>query len=87
LQSGADLPPDEQLLLRTVSRAEAAKKLGQFCSAPHALVFGCAGLSSLLDAPLATGSGSLAGFMFGELLTIAGRPQFGNLMASRLVCR
>jgi len=87
LQSGADLPPDEQLLLRTVSRAEAAKKLGQFCSAPNALVFGCAGLSSLLDAPLATGSGSLAGFMFGELLTIAGRPQFGNLMASRLVCR
>ncbi len=87
LQSGADLPSDGQLLLRTVSRAEAAKKLGHFCAQPNSLVFGCAGLRSLLDAPLAIGSDSHAGFMFGELVTLAGRPQFGNLMASRLVCR
>jgi hypothetical protein len=87
LQSGADLPPDGQLLLRTISRAEAAKKLGQFCAQPNALVFGCAGLRSLLDAPFATGSDCLAGFLFGELVTLAGQPQFGNLMASRLVCQ
>jgi hypothetical protein len=29
--------------------------------------------------------GTLVGFMFGELVTEAGRPQFGNLMAARLV--
>ncbi len=51
----------------------------------HALVFGCAGLRSLLDAPLTVGEGTLTGFMFGELVTFDARPQFGNLMAVRLV--
>jgi hypothetical protein len=87
LHSGADLPTDGQLWLRMISRAEVAKKLGQFCAHPNSVVFGCAGLRSLLDAPFATGADCLAGFMFGELVTVAGQPQFGNLMASRLVCR
>jgi hypothetical protein len=47
-------------------------------------VFGCAGLRSLLDAPLPVAPGTRAGFMFGELVTLAGRPRFGNLMAARL---
>jgi hypothetical protein len=84
LVSGADLPSDNRLMLRTVSRELAAKRLDRFCSEPGALVFGCAGLRSLLDSRLATGRGTLAGFMFGELVTLDGRPQFGNLMAARL---
>lgn len=88
LQTGADLPADGRLRLRTVARADAAEKLGCFCAAPSALVFGCAGLRGLLDAPLVPGGvGGLTGFLFGELVTLAGRPQFGNLMAARLVRR
>lgn len=61
------------------------EKFRQFCGEPNAAVFGCAGLRSLLDAPLEPGPGSVAGFMFGELVTLAGQPQFGNLMAVRLL--
>jgi hypothetical protein len=85
LHTGADLPVDGHLELRTVSRADAAARLANFCSEPNALVFGCAGLRSLLDEPLSVAPGTLVGFMFGELVTLDGRPQFGNLMASRLV--
>jgi hypothetical protein len=85
LQTGADLPTDGQLLFRVGSRAAVAAKLRHFCAEPNVLIFGCAGLRSLIDAPFEPGTGSLAGFMFGELVTIAGRPQFGNLMAARLV--
>ena len=84
LETGADLPADGRLRLRAVSRAAVTEKLKRFCTEPNALVFGCAGLRGLLDAPFATGDNSLAGFMFGELVTLAGRPQFGNLMAARL---
>jgi hypothetical protein len=85
LQTGADLPTQGPLLLRTVNRAAVAERLKEFCAVPNALVFGCAGLRSLLDGPFTIAPGSLVGFMFGELMPIAGRPQFCNLMAVRLV--
>ena len=85
LQTGADLPADGKLQLRTTSRAAVAEKIRRFCAEPDALVFGCAGLRGLLETPFETGARSLAGFMFGELVTLAGRPQFGNLMATRLI--
>ncbi len=84
LHTGADLPADARLELRTVSRADAATRLAAFCAVPNTLVFGCAGLRGLLDASLPVASGTLVGFMFGELVTTADRPQFGNLMAVRL---
>ncbi|MEI7437145.1 MAG: hypothetical protein WCL16_10120 [bacterium] len=84
LHTGADLPAEGRLECRLVSRADVAKRLAEFCAVSDALVFGCAGLRSLLDAPLLVAAGNLVGFMFGELVTIGGRPQFGNLMASRL---
>jgi hypothetical protein len=85
LPTGADLPAGGRLVLRAVSREQTAASLGAFCSPAGALVFGCAGLRSLLDAPLPVPQGSLATFLFGELVTLDGRPQFGNLMASRLL--
>jgi hypothetical protein len=84
LHTGADLPADGRLELRTVSRADAAQRLAAFCAVPNALVFGCAGLRSLLDAPLPVAPKTLVDFMFGELVTLDGGPQFGNLMAARL---
>ena len=85
LHSGADLPTDGQLVLRTVTRPEVAERLARFCATPNALVFGCAGLRGLLDAPLPVAKGTLACFLFGELVTLNYQPQFGNLMAARLV--
>lgn len=84
LHTGADLPADGRLECRTVSRTDVATRLAEFCAVPGALVFGCAGLRSLLDTPLQVGPGTLVGFMFGELVTLEGRAQFGNLMAARL---
>jgi hypothetical protein len=85
LHTDADLPAAGHLMLRTVSRSEASGRLTEFCSVPGALVFGCAGLRGLLDAPIAVAPGALAGFVFGELVTLEGQPRFGNLMAARLV--
>lgn len=85
LHTGADLPADGRLECRVVSRADAAARLAAFAAVPNSLVFGCAGLRGLLDAPLPVAPGTLVGFMFGELVTLAGLPQFGNLMAARLV--
>jgi hypothetical protein len=84
LQTGADLPAGGCLTLRTVSRADVAARLTRFCSEPDSLIFGCAGLRSLLDDPICVAEGTLAGFMFGELVTLEGCPRFGNLMAARL---
>ncbi|MEI6971858.1 MAG: hypothetical protein WCL44_10115 [bacterium] len=84
LRSGADLPADMRMEVRTVSRADVAARLTRFCNCRESLVFGCAGLRGLLDAPLAVGHGTLVGFMFGELVTTGSHPQFANLMAVRM---
>jgi len=49
----------------------------------NAIVFGCAGLSGLLDKPLDTKSLGL--FLFGEVCTVDGVAEFGNLMLSKLI--
>ena len=59
-------------------------RLREWFAAENALVFCCAGLRRLVREPLSTGKGTLAGFMFGELVTIDNTPAFGNLMTVRL---
>ena len=56
-----------------------------FYDDPDAIVFGCAGLSGLLDKPLDTDSLGL--FLFGEVCTVDGVAEFGNLMLSKLIIR
>ena len=51
----------------------------------NAIVFGCAGLSGLLTKPLT--SSSLGLFLFGEVCTVDGVAEFGNLMLSKLVIK
>jgi hypothetical protein len=82
---GANLPAEGLLILRSVSRNAAAEKLRDFCLVSNAIVFGCAGLRTLIDEPFEVGSGTLTGFMFGELVAFGGTTQFGNLMAARLL--
>ena len=83
LRSGRDLT--ETMLLRCVDQETVYPTMREFYADPEAIVFGCAGLSGLLDRPLATDSLGL--FLFGEVCHTAGKSEFGNLMLSKLVIK
>ena len=80
LKSGRDL--QETMLLRYVDHAKVYDTMRAFYDDPDAVVFGCAGLSGILDKPLDTKSLGL--FLFGEVCMVAGYAEFGNLMLSKL---
>ncbi|MBQ6840052.1 MAG: hypothetical protein IJO45_05115 [Oscillospiraceae bacterium] len=83
IKSGRDVT--EKMLLRYVPQDAVYEKMYRFYNDPDAIVFGCAGLSGLLDRPLQTPSLGL--FLFGEVCTVDGVAEFGNLMLSKLVIR
>lgn len=85
LHTGADLPLNGELSVRCVDGKRATDRITEFCALESALVFGCAGLHSLLQRPVSTGRDTLAGFLHGEVLTAGGSPRFANLMMSGLV--
>ncbi len=80
IKSGRDI--DAQMVLRYVPHGQVFEKMRAFYDDPDAIVFGCAGLSGILDKPLDTASLGL--FLFGEVCTVDGHAQFGNLMLSKL---
>lgn len=80
LKSGRDL--QETMLLRYVDHAKVYETMRGFYDDPDAVVFGCAGLSGILDKPLDTKSLGL--FLFGEVCMAEGYAEFGNLMLSKL---
>lgn len=80
VKSGRDL--QETMLLRAVSHEKVYDRMHAFYQDADAVVFGCAGLSGLLDKPLDTASVGL--FLFGEVCTVDGKAEFGNLMLSKL---
>ena len=86
LKTGADLPDDNILHFGIVTYKDAEQKLSDFFADDNSLIFGCAGIQSLLTSPIKTGKNSLAGFMFGEVVTMEGQPMFGNLMLAKLTC-
>lgn len=81
IKSGRDVC--EKMLLRYVAHEKVYDTMRAFYDDPDAIVFGCAGLSGLLDRPLDTKSLGL--FLFGEVCTVDGYSEFGNLMLSKLV--
>lgn len=81
IKSGRDA--SEKMLLRCVAHEKVYGAMHRFYNDPDAIVFGCAGLSGLLDKPLDTPSLGL--FLFGEVCTVDGTAEFGNLMLSKLV--
>ncbi len=81
IKSGRDV--QNQMLLRRVAHEKVYDAMYRFYDDPDAIVFGCAGLSGLLDRPLNTCSLGL--FLFGEVCTVDGVAEFGNLMLSKLV--
>lgn len=80
IKSGRDLA--ETMILRAVSHENVYDRMRAFYDDPDAVIFGCAGLSGLLDKPLDTASVGL--FLFGEVCTVDGKAEFGNLMLSKL---
>lgn len=80
VKSGRDL--QNVMLLRYVAHDEVYKSMRNFYDDPNAIVFGCAGLSGLLEQPLQTNSLGL--FLFGEVCTTSTTIEFGNLMLSKL---
>lgn len=81
IKSGRDVC--EKMLLRYVAHEKVYDTMRKFYDDPDAIVFGCAGLSGLLDKPLDTNSLGL--FLFGEVCTVDGVAELGNLMLSKLV--
>lgn len=80
IKSGRDLC--ETMLLRYVSHDAVYETMREFYDDPNAVIFGCAGLSGLLDKPLDTDSLGL--FLFGEVCCVDNVSEFGNLMLSKL---
>ena len=80
IKSGRDM--HSRMKLRSVAHEKVYDTMRAFYDDEDAIVFGCAGLSGLLDRPLDTKSLGL--FLFGEVCTVNGRAEFGNLMLSKL---
>lgn len=60
------------------------ERFKQFTGTRNSVVFGCAGLQSLVDFSIAPPAGSLIGFFHGEVVD-AGKPSFANLMMSKII--
>jgi hypothetical protein len=84
LHSGADLPEDDILGMRHIINNKVEEKVSGFISDERSLIFGCAGIRSLIKKPLLTGRNSLAGFMFGEIVAFDNKAAFGNLMLTKI---
>lgn len=80
IKSGRDV--NRQMKLRYIDHEKVYKTMEAFYADEDAIVFGCAGLAGLLDKPLTTKSLGL--FLFGEVCTVNGKAEFGNLMLSKL---
>lgn len=80
LCAGRDLCPE--MTLRYVAPEDVYDAMQDFYAAPDTLVFGCAGLKGILPKPLS--EGAFGCFMFGEVCTMDGFSDFGNLMLSGL---
>lgn len=83
IKSGRDV--QDTMLLRYVAHEKVYEAMRNFYDDPNAIVFGCAGLSGLLDQALNTSSLGL--FLFGEVCTVDKVAEFGNLMLSKLVIK
>ncbi|MBQ4159371.1 MAG: hypothetical protein IJD83_00415 [Clostridia bacterium] len=81
LFSGRDL--DETMVLRYLPIDKAQARIQAFYSGENAIVFGCAGLKQTLSDSIETNNLGL--FMFGEVCTVNGHSDFGNLMLSKIV--
>lgn len=83
LVSGRDLC--EEMTLRYVNPGDVYPQMKAFYDDSDAVVFGCAGLKGILEQDIMTPGTGL--FMFGEVVTLNGISEFGNLMLSKLIIK
>jgi len=82
---GANLPQDRRILVRYTDKQNVYTRMRAFYADTNAIIFGCAGLGSMLDEnQFLTGSGSIGLFMHGEVAFIGGKAQFANLTLSKI---
>ena len=80
LFSGRDL--SEKMVLRFLPKDKAQERIQNFYDDKNSIIFGCAGLKQTLTSDITTDSLGL--FMFGEVCTVCGHSDFGNLMLSKI---
>ena len=80
IKSGRDL--EEKMLLRYVASENVQIRMESFIQEDNAIVFGCAGLRGIMDHTFSCNN--LTAFLFGEICTVNGHGDFGNLMLSKL---
>jgi len=78
--SGRDL--SRTMLWRLVRPEDVYEQIRSFYDDSNAIVFGCAGLRSILKEEI--NAPSLGLFMFGEVCSVNGQAEFGNLMLSKI---
>ena len=83
IKSGRDV--HETMYLRRVPHEAVTEAARAFYDDADAIVFGCAGLGGILDEIPQTPSLGL--LLFGEVCTVDGKAEFGNLMLSKLRIR
>ena len=77
----------EKIQIRYVSRKDAQKTADRFANTDDTIVFGCAGVNTLLDRRVPLGEDGMIGFLFSEVVTLDRKPMFANLMLSKIVFR
>lgn len=80
IKSGRDL--EEKMLLRYVAPEDVQARMESFIREEGAIVFGCAGLRGIMNHTFSCDN--LVAFLFGEICSINGHSDFGNLMLSKL---
>jgi hypothetical protein len=82
---GANLPEDRHILVRYTDKQNVYTRMRAFYADSNAIIFGCAGLKTMLDDhQFLAGSGSIGLFMHGEVAMIGGKAQFANLTLSKM---
>ena len=82
---GADLPDNGEIYFRATGLEEGVKQIREFYESSNSIIFGCAGLKTLLEgSSLIAGSGSIGLFMFGEIAEMENNTSYANLMLTRI---
>lgn len=75
----------KKIEVRFATHQDVQTAANAFAGTENTIVFGCAGVNTLLDEPVQVAQGSIIGFMFSEVVTMNGKPMFANLMLSKIV--
>ena len=69
IHTGSDIPYTGELRLGAVNIDKYERQIAEFCLADNSIVFGCAGLKSIVNIALPAGKNSLQAFLHGEVIS------------------